>query len=106
MMLDSFWDQTIKLLFLKNAMESISAFRPLGKTPAQVQTMLEEREAARSDYVDKHTLLQDGQAAVRAKLAEARRESIRTYALMKSAYQDNRRKLDLIVRIPKKDPTV
>jgi hypothetical protein len=100
-MLDKFWDGTIKLLFVKSAMDLIPGFRPLGKTPVQVQALLDGRETVRGEYVAKHTGLEDGQAAVREKLVEARREAVRAYALMKSTYADNPRKLETILRIPK-----
>ena len=100
-MLERFWDGTVKLLFIKNAMDAIPTFRPLAKEPADVETMIDLREPARATYVAMHTALEEGQVEVREAYTTARQEAVRAYALMKSNYVENRKRMELIVRIPK-----
>ena len=102
-MLDRFWENTVKMLFIKSAMDAVAAYRPLNKTPAQVQAMLDEREVARAAHVAADSGLEMGQSGVRSALVEARREALRAYALMKSIYADDGDHLAVIVRIPKKN---
>src|SRR5262245_58589015 len=102
-MLERFWENTVKMLFIHSAMGQILSFRPLHKTLAQVQAFLDERETVRAAHVAAHSGLEMGQAGVRNALVEARRETLRAYALMKSTYADNVDHLAVIVRIPKKN---
>jgi hypothetical protein len=100
-MLTQFLFRLTQLKYVHAAMGKLSNFRPKGKSPAQVQAMIEASETARDLYVEKQTALQEGQGAVHTAHDQGHAAAIRVYGLMKETYIDNSTQLHKIMRIPK-----
>jgi hypothetical protein len=94
-----------QLLYVENAMELITTYRPNGKTPVQVAGMVTASRGFKDVYLEKLTLRDSGQAGLRLAQVAGHAAVVKVYAIMKSVYTPDALSMEPIVRLPKGDNT-
>ena len=96
-----------QLKYLKTAVDHIDSpsFRPDGKTPTQIATLLTDGNTALTDLLEKSDQLNVARGALEAAHAAGHDACVAVYACMKSCYRDDRSSLAAIQRLPKTDRT-
>ena len=107
MKFESFSFHVTQLKYVSLAMTHITApiFRPDGKTPVQVTTMLTDADAAMAAFMDKFDELNVARGQLDGARLAAHGAAVDVYACMKSCYRNNRGELASIRRLPKEDRT-
>ena len=104
-MLEAYNFHLEQLLFTKGAMDQLAEFRPFSKTPAQVLTMITDTKAMRPAFLAKFAVRESGRAGLRAAQADGHQAAVQVYAFARSLYAKDRKSLDMIRRLPKRDYT-
>ena len=94
-----------QLLFTKGAMDQLADFRPFSKTPAQVATMITNTQGMRVAFLAKFSVRESGRAGLRAAQATGHKAAVQVYAFARSLYAADRKSLEMIRRLPKRDAT-
>ncbi len=91
--------------YVKAAMEEIASFRPDGKTPADVQTLIDSVVTAQTTFLNKKTTLDLARGELDEAVAELHLACTQVYPIMKVRYRTDPGSLQAINRLPVQDRT-
>lgn len=95
----------VQLRFIKRAMDDFATYRPDGKTPAQVATMITTAKAVRATYMDAKTTLNLAMGNYNTAIAAGHGICVQVYPIMKSRYRTDPGSSSAIDSLPTEDET-
>lgn len=93
----------LQLRFIKRGMDDFATYRPDGKTPAQVATMITSAKAVRTTYIDAKTTLDLALGTYNTAIAAGHGICVQVYPMMKSRYRADSSSLEAINKLPIED---
>ena len=105
-MYNAFNFELLRLRYLKSAMDAIAVFRPDGKTPADVATMIADATAPtgpRAGHESANATLQLAQGEYDEDIAQGHEACVQVYPIMKSRYRADPGSLSAINALPVTD---
>ena len=94
-----------QLRYVKAAMDVLPTYRPNGKTPAQVQTMIDDAELVKSAFTTKDTVLDLARGNYHQAVKDGHTVAFQVYGLMKTRYRNAPAALGAINNLPVDDDT-
>ena len=104
-MLETYSFHVEQLQYVKGAMDQVPAFRPYGKTPAQVATMLTASATGKDEFLATLTSLQTSRGLVSGAFTAAHDAAVMAYAIIKSVFKADGGSSRAIRSLPKGDQT-
>ena len=104
-MLETYSFHVEQLQYVKGAMDQVAAFRPFGKTPTQVATLLTASATAKDEFLAKLTTRQTSRGLVSGAFTAAHDAAVMAYAILKSVFKADPASLRAIRSLPKGDQT-
>jgi hypothetical protein len=89
--------------YVKAAMDEIASFRPEGKTPANVQTLIDAVVTAQSTFLTKSATLDLARGELQEKIDALHVACVQVYPIMKAVYRTDPGSLQAINRLPVAD---
>lgn len=99
-MLEGFDFHILQLRFIKRAMDDFASYRPDGKTPTQVGTMITAAKAVRATYMDATTTLDLALGGYNTAIAAGHGICVQVYPIMKSRFRLDSASLEAIEKLP------
>lgn len=93
----------LQLRFIKRAMDDFAPYRPDGKTPAQVATMITTAKTVRTTYMDAKTTLDLALGNYHTAIAAGHGICVQVYPIMKSRFRLDSASLEAINKLPTDD---
>ena len=94
-----------QLRYIKAAMDVLATYRPNGKTPAQVQTMIVDATAVKGAYQTKDTALDLARGNYHQAVQDGHTVTFQVYGIMKTRYRKVSAALGAINNLPVDDDT-
>ena len=94
-----------QLRYIKAAMDVLATYRPNGKTPAQVQTMIDAANGVKSAFQGKDAALDLARGAYHQAVKDGHTVAFQVYGLMKTRYRNAPAALGAINNLPVDDDT-
>ena len=95
----------LQLRFIKRALDDFSTYRPDGKTPAQVGTMITTAKTVRGTYIDAKTTLDLALGGYNTAITAGHGICVQVYPMMKSRFRADSASLEAINKLPIEDQT-
>ncbi len=92
--------------YVKAAMDAIATFRPDGKTPAEVQAVIDAALTARTTFQTANSALNLARGELEESRLAAHAACVQVFPIMKSRYRADAGSLSAISRLPIEDKTV
>ncbi len=107
-MFEKYTFETLRLRYLKAAMDAIASYRPDGKTPAEVQAMVNTATSStgpRGNYESAYATLQLAQGEYDEDIAELHGLCVQVHPILKSRYRTDAGSLSAINSLTTQDET-
>lgn len=104
-MLETFDFRLLQLRFIKRAMDDFAPYRPDGKTPAQVLTIITTALAVRTAYINAKSTLDLALGTYNTVIAAGHGICVQVYPIMKSRFRLDSASLEAITKLPVDDQT-
>src|SRR3990172_316744 len=94
-----------QLRYIKAAMDVLPTYRPNGKTPAQVQTLIDDAKGVKSAFIGKDEALDLARGNYTQAVKDGHTAAFQVYGLMKTRYRNAPAALGAITNLPVDDDT-
>ena len=102
-MFEQFNFHQTQMEYIKGAAEVIPTYRPFGKTPAQVGTMISNCAPVRGVYLEKLNGLNTARGEAQVAVEAAHAACVSVFAIMKSIYATDGASMRAIRGLPRRD---